>query len=627
MNELFYTMLNMSISASILVLVVLLLRLVFRKAPKWMNVLLWALVAVRLICPFAVESPFSLMPKTEWIVQDSAFDDEMYFDSISDDIPIDAIGDIEISDDVTVHYYPAEPHIEIHQGISVDLVLILIWQSGIAVMLFYMLVSYICVYRRIKGSTKFRDNIYTSNAVSTPFVFGIVKPRIYLPENIDAVNMSYVIAHEEAHLRRHDHWWKPIGFILLTVHWFNPIIWLAYILLCRDIEMACDERVVREMGERERVDYSEALLDCSVNRRMITACPLAFGENNVKERIRTVLDYKKPAFWIVILAVIACAVAAVCFLTNPLGDMFSGDKTLFIYYDDPAEVLHYPYQLENDTVVNVKFKSTQSPKTVSLEIFCRKSSIFDEWQKSDMATLKLGETASFTVPEGHMFMIEAGRDSGTNGNVTFEITYGENKVHDSVLIEKEDIIDMIPDDKKRLTLADVITLSVKGSDLKWEDFAGYSHIVTGSGLYIHVYEIDENFELWIGGGSPIGTPSYIYLTLSEDIDIRIDIRDDGVEEFIHLHQKINLDPTEISNEDKVNFAYTLLTDSLEFTDPKTQIYSKMLNAIDYYNSAHIVKIAARAPFARQNRATVPEERASPYSGKNSMLKYSRHTKV
>ena len=316
MTELFYTILNMSISASVLVLVVLLLRLLFRKAPKWVAVLLWGLVAVRLLCPFALETPFSLMPKTEWITEDTSYSDEnAYFDNVA---PEYITPDPNFADNVNVHYYPLEPHIEIHRGVNPVFVLNCVWLAGIAVMLVYMFVSYICVYRRINGAKQFKDNIYTSESVSSPFVLGLVRPRIYLPENMDAISMSYVIAHEEAHLRRLDHLWKPIGFLLLAVHWFNPLIWIGYILLCRDIEMACDERVVRSMNDEERVDYSEALLECSVSRKMITACPLAFGEVGAKQRIMSVLNYKKPAFWIILLAVIACIVTAVCFLTNPI---------------------------------------------------------------------------------------------------------------------------------------------------------------------------------------------------------------------------------------------------------------------------------------------------------------------
>ena len=317
MTELFYTILNMSISAGILILAVLLLRLFFRRAPKWVSVLLWGLVAVRLILPFVPESSLSLMPKAEWVTPDTFYTEEnTFFDSV----PADRIKVVSgTGEDVVGYYYAVvEPPIEIHRGVSPSFVLNCIWLAGVAAMLVYMLVSYIRVMRCVRGARQFRGNIYTSESVSSPFVLGIIRPRIYLPENMDAVSMSYVIAHEEAHLRRLDHLWKPFGFLLLAVHWFNPLIWIGYILLCRDIEMACDERVVRSMNEEERADYSEALLECSVNRKIISACPLAFGEIGTKARIKTILNYKKPAFWIVVLAVIASVTAAVCFLTNPM---------------------------------------------------------------------------------------------------------------------------------------------------------------------------------------------------------------------------------------------------------------------------------------------------------------------
>lgn len=317
MTELFYSVLNMSISASVLILAVLLLRFLFRKAPKWVNVLLWGLVAVRLICPVALSTPFSLMPKADWLPQQPAYSQEDPAPVSPDRIPENPILNPSTGGDNTVHHDPVEPQIQIHRGVSVPFALSCIWLAGIGVMLGYMLASYIRVVRHIRTANRFRDNIYLSDGVSSPFVFGLMRPRIYLPEKMDAVSMNYVISHEEAHLRRLDHLWKPLGFLLLSVHWFNPLVWLGYLLLCRDIEMACDEYVVRRMNEAERVEYSEALLECSVNRRMVSACPLAFGEVGVKERIKSVLHYKKPAFWIVVLAVMACVAAAACFLTNP----------------------------------------------------------------------------------------------------------------------------------------------------------------------------------------------------------------------------------------------------------------------------------------------------------------------
>ena len=616
MTELFYTILNMSISASILILVVLLLRLLFRKAPKWVTILLWGLVAIRLICPFALETPFSLMPKTEWITEDTSFSDEnAYFDSVA---PEHITPDPNIADNVNVHYYPLEPHIEIHRGVNLVFVLNCIWLAGIAAMLVYMLVSYICVYRRIRGAEQFKDNIYTSEAVSSPFVFGLIRPRIYLPENMDAISMSYVIAHEEAHLRRLDHLWKPIGFLLLAVHWFNPLIWIGYILLCRDIEMACDERVVRTMNDEERVDYSEALLACSVSRKMITACPLAFGEVGAKERIMSVLNYKKPAFWIIVAALIACAAAAVCFLTNPIdqGDPIDEENSYFMMIEEEGiaeirvstpinsggcihadnslfksgekvwlENLNHIYDLRGvevaaisesgETVYSVSFPESATDMEIEQLLLQTKWFIPPESISMKYTTVKEGSeniiasniserTLTYWVLKGHQEEIWAYRNTAINDTVdeTFR-KWGERiaavGVNDErncvdvyvydfdegdigrfkkalghlsyVLIQKDDAIEMIPDEQKQLTLEDVIELSAKGYDLTWEDFYEFKSIETGSGLYIRMYEIDETFSVWIGGGAPIGTPMYIYLT-AHDLDTRIDIRDGGVEEFV-----------------------------------------------------------------------------------------------
>ncbi len=191
------------------------------------------------------------------------------------------------------------------------------WLAGIAAMLLYTAVSYFLLRKKVATAVLFRNNIYQSENVDSPFVLGIIKPRIYLPFQMDGKNLEHVIAHEESHIRSKDHWWKPSGFVLLALHWFNPLMWLGYILLCRDIELACDEKVIKKMDNENRADYTQALVACSVNRRRIAACPLAFGEVGVKERVKSVMNYKKPAFWIIIAAVVTCVAVAVCFLTNP----------------------------------------------------------------------------------------------------------------------------------------------------------------------------------------------------------------------------------------------------------------------------------------------------------------------
>ncbi len=371
MTELFYTILNMSISASILILAVLLLRIFLHKAPRWIPVLLWGLVALRLVMPFSVESPLSLIPKTDWVVSESipspltppanntgspdvpgdAIDIPDTPGSPIQSAPITPITPITPSENSPTQSAPTTPITPItpeptptapvEENISLTEVIPYVWLGGVAAMLIYMALSYLRVKQKVKVKSPLRDNIYLSNTAS-PFVLGIVKPKIYLPADMDDATTSYVIAHEETHIRRRDHWWKPIGFILLAVHWFNPLLWLSYILLCRDIEMACDERVIRDMGTAERANYSEALLHCSVRKRVVSACPLAFGEVGVKERIKSVLSYKKPAFWIVLVAVIACIATAVCFLTNPMGsEPYNEESSYFVMIkeDGISEIL------------------------------------------------------------------------------------------------------------------------------------------------------------------------------------------------------------------------------------------------------------------------------------------------
>ena len=195
-----------------------------------------------------------------------------------------------------------------------------VWLIGLGAMLLYALVSYLRLRRRVSVSLPIQDHIYLCDAISSPFILGVVKPHIYLPSGLDEVQRQNVLSHERAHLARRDHWWKPLGFALLAVYWFNPVLWLAYALLCRDIELACDERVIRTMDESAVKTYSTVLLACSMLRKAAITCPLAFGEVGVKERVKNALHYKKPAFWVVAASVAVCVVVAVCFLTNPPTD-------------------------------------------------------------------------------------------------------------------------------------------------------------------------------------------------------------------------------------------------------------------------------------------------------------------
>ena len=314
MAAVFLKLLNLSISASWLVLAVLVLRLVSKRSPKWMNVLLWGIVALRLVLPFSVESALSLIHSAETVSPAV-----VQFDPAPTITSGVSIIDNAVNPSLSEHF-SAVPTASVNPLYVWTEIAGWVWLIGLGAMLLYALVSYLRLRRRVRVSLPVQDHIYLCDAISSPFILGVVKPHIYLPSGLDEVQRQNVLAHEQAHLARRDHWWKPLGFALLAVYWFNPALWLAYTLLCRDIELACDERVIRTMDESAVKTYSTVLLACSMPRKAVITCPLAFGEVGVKERVKNALHYKKPAFWVVAASVAVCIVVAVCFLTNPPTD-------------------------------------------------------------------------------------------------------------------------------------------------------------------------------------------------------------------------------------------------------------------------------------------------------------------
>ena len=314
MAAVFLKLLNLSISASWLVLAVLVLRLISKRSPKWVNVLLWGIVALRLVLPFSIESALSLIPSAETV--SPAAVQFAPAPTITSGV---SIIDNAVNPSLSEHF-AAVPTASVNPLYVWTEIAGWVWLIGLGAMLLYALVSYLRLRRRVSVSLPIQDHIYLCDAISSPFILGVVKPRIYLPSGLDEVQRQNVLSHERAHLARRDHWWKPLGFALLAVYWFNPVLWLAYALLCRDIELACDERVIRTMDESAVKTYSTVLLACSMPRKAVITCPLAFGEVGVKERVRNALYYKKPAFWVVAASVAVCVVVAVCFLTNPPTD-------------------------------------------------------------------------------------------------------------------------------------------------------------------------------------------------------------------------------------------------------------------------------------------------------------------
>ena len=623
MIGLFLKIINMSISASWLVLAVLVLRMLLKKAPKWVNVLLWGVVALRLIFPFSIESIFSLIPSAETVPADILFAQNPAINS-----GIDALNHA-VNPAIRSSFSP-------NPGDSVNPLqvwlpaAVIVWLAGIALMASYTAISYRRLRKKVETAVLYRNNIYQSEHVDSPFVLGVFRPKIYLPFHLDEQDMANILAHEQAHIRRKDHWWKPLGFILLSTHWFNPLMWLAYVLLCRDIELACDEQVIRELGNGQRADYTQALVTCSVRRRTIAACPLAFGEVGVKARVKSVMNYRKPAFWVIVAAIVLSIITALCFLTNPkqqtrellipgtawccedISLNFSVDENHTIegtlIHDGNTVDISVGYRFAGYRAVFDVYKGTWEWAQSSAEkpllsgmLSARNGKLVLEVETDNIGTQSdrivfvhadtllyrnrvIGYSALYTeaLIDDAMDIAEQEFDAQFPGCELTELRYDEeveNRALISYLIEYyrkrgQELLPVVltyrtadgdaescalyllrTEDKtsweyafsgpyeKRISLNDIIILSQYGYDLHWSDFEDYSYMETGSGLYIRVYEINEMYELWIGGTDPDSDPMYIYLALADDLDTRIDIRDGGVTEFLEQNNQADTDTT------------------------------------------------------------------------------------
>ena len=422
MTDLFLKIINMSISATWLVLAVLALRLLLKKAPKWIHVLLWGMVALRLLCPFTLESALSLIPSAQVIPQEILLSPTPEIHT-----GIDAVNSV-VNPIIAETFAPA-PHASANPLQILMPIFAAIWCLGIAMMTLYTILTYTRLRRQVRMAIRVKDNIYLSEWIDTPFVLGLFRPRIYLPYHMDETDRRHVIAHERTHIRRRDHWWKPLGFLLLSIHWFNPILWLSYILLCRDIELACDERVIRTMSPSRRAAYSQALLNCSMDRRSIAACPLAFGEVGVRQRVKNVLHYKKPAFWITLIASLLCAVIAVCFLTDPESP-FPNEFEQYFPNGEKAELLSGTNEEAYlDRAFSVTFRRSSGPLILDLELWYRQPD--SPWTMGGTASLAISESCEFHIPPDCTFAIAATARDGQNGYGGFLISYPEGIVLDA----------------------------------------------------------------------------------------------------------------------------------------------------------------------------------------------------
>lgn len=352
MDMVFVKLFNMSMTAGWLILAVLILRLLLRKAPRWIHCLLWGFVAIRLICPVSFQSVHSLIPSTEMInLENIRYEEHPQIRS-----GVAAVNRV-VNPVVENTFAP-------HVGDSVNPLAVwmyvagVLWLIGAAVFLSFALVGYVRLRRQVRFAARLSEKVWQCDEIHVPFILGIFRPRIYVPSGIDDVSMGYVLAHEQAHLKRRDHWWKPLGYALLAVYWFHPLVWVAYVLFCRDIELACDERVIRSYDMDEKKAYSGALLAMSMNRRQAMVCPLAFGEVGVKERVKSVLNYKKPAFWLLVIAALACVAVAVCFLTDPKDEpiCFQGQELdADRLSNETIEWLHWYHGLSEEDQLSVNF--------------------------------------------------------------------------------------------------------------------------------------------------------------------------------------------------------------------------------------------------------------------------------
>ena len=405
----FLKLANMSISASWLVLAILVLRLVLKKAPKWVNVILWGIVAVRLICPFTIESALSLIPSTQTIPMNIEMAAKPAIDS--------GVGVVNsmVNPMIAASFTPNPAASANPLQIWIPLIAV-IWLFGMVLMFLYTAISYWRLNRKIDTAVLYRDNIFQSEHVSSPFVLGIIKPKIYLPFHMNEQDLQHVVAHEQAHIRRKDHWWKPLGFLLLTVYWFNPLMWVAYVLLCRDIELACDEKVIEQLNSEQRANYTQALVASSVNRRMISACPLAFGEVDVKERVKSIMNYRKPTFWIIVVSTVACAIVAICFLTNPVEQ----DVVPGIYGSIDSSKWNITLEIDNVTPKGATIKLIQDGGYLPNRLFYGDDYSIEKYENNQwMAVEPLNDlvwaTIAYTVP----------LDDSITWNINWSNTFGE----------------------------------------------------------------------------------------------------------------------------------------------------------------------------------------------------------
>ena len=541
----FYTFMpklfNMSLTASVAIVLVILLRLLLKKAPKVISYALWGVVLFRILCPMSIGSNYSVYnlidaPAQESVTITSVIEyvpsNIVHTEYPSVALPVPGISDV-INEALPQgqEQLVADP-LEAPMSITTY-----IWMIGVLVMVIYSIVSYIRLRRKLSVVVPLRDNIFIADDIKSPFVVGLFRPKIYLPCNLGDKEQEYIILHEQHHIKRLDHVMKALAFLALAIHWFNPLVWVAFILASKDMEMSCDEAVIRKIGGDVRADYSASLLTLATGRRIIAGTPLAFGEGDTKGRINNLSKWKKPAVWVVLVAVVACVVLAVCLLTNPsqTRDTMKWAQSLSVEDVASADLVVYPQAADK------QFKQLSAEELSEMVALINESKGKYRIEHEELA----GGGISFyiTMKDGTSHSVEnIGNTYLVIDGEYYEVSYnwlnGWSKRFGEGNTRIPDQYFSVP-----LTLDEVLELSQRGHELIWGDFNSYKYYETGSGLYIRVYEIDDDFSLWIGGSGPEYElePMYIYLALKDDIDTHIDIRDGNVAEFIGQHRSVAAD--------------------------------------------------------------------------------------
>lgn len=564
MENVFLQLLNMSITASWIVLAVFILRLVLKKAPKAVSCALWALVGIRLVLPFSVESVFSLIPSRETVPQDILL-------SATPNVHTGIPAFNSVVNPVIEQAFAPDPGDSANPLQIITAVAAVVWLMGMVALWLYAAVSYFRLYRLTRESVATEKNVFICDRIDTPFILGVFKPRIFLPSSMEQADVSHVLAHERAHLQRHDHWWKPLGFLLVSVYWFNPVLWAAYVYLCRDIEFACDEKVLRSVGEQVKKDYSTALINCSVSRKSLAACPLAFGENGVKGRIKAVLHYKKATVWVLVAALLLSVTAAVCLLTDPVQtDITGASYRVSHYYYDAMIGKNRANNERSEVTVDISDNLYVIRKTSGnyhssfylyeslTESFINRvrsylplyTSLFDV-EKAYVSVRSDIDYFFILLSNGELYGGYLGVGDAEPGQVYKYEKTGEYHAdllngaprppQPQIEAEEQTSEPLSGQDaqngasENKLTLTDVIERSEKGKALSWADFEEFDYVETGSGLYIRMYEIDELFSLRIGGGSLQEEPMYMYLVANDGMQTVTDIRESDVRAYITEH--------------------------------------------------------------------------------------------